>query len=98
MEVILTKKAKYDFSTDKHTAIPSDVFNMLVEDGIGDVSTNDNSSVPEMIVFEDKNEYLNRDGKINIDMSRNFYVSKKGQIFCFLDTNGSTDTEENTGE
>lgn len=98
MEVILNKRAKYDFSTDKHTAIPSDVFNMLVEDGIGDVSVKENTSIPEMIMFEDKSEYVNRDSNVNIDMEKNFYVSKKGQIFCFLKNDGATDTEENTGE
>lgn len=99
MKVILTKESEYDFNESKFTAIPHSVFSMLVE-GNADVS---NTDYPKVIMFNDKEDYISNVWKHNIDHSKDVYVSPKGQIFCFIDSNdenetvnGTTDTEENS--
>lgn len=101
MKVILTKESEYDFNASKYTAIPSDVFKMLVEQ----TTTADSESVslPKVIVFNDKNDYADNAWKHNISSSKDVFVSAKGQIFCFIgnddaveNTDVTADTEENS--
>lgn len=99
MKVILTKESEYDFSESKYTAIPSGVFEMLVETKIA----SSNTEYPKVIVFNDKDDYVENSWRHNINKSKDVYVSQKGQIFCFIDDgnavnnveDGATDTEEN---
>ena len=48
-------------------------------------------------MFENKEDYIHNALRHNIDSSKNYYVSNKGQILCFLKDEGTTDTEENKG-
>ncbi len=94
MDVILVKKAVYNLTTDKVTPIPGDVFQTLMLTGdVPDVINTE--ALPRVIMFENKDSYLTY-GEDDIDYSKDVYVSKKGQIFCFL--KDAADTEENTGD
>lgn len=100
MKVILTKENEYDFNASKYTAIPHDVFTMLVEQN--DTAANKSISLPKVIVFNDKDDYANNAWKHAINTSKDVFVSSKGQIFCFIgnddaanNTDATTDTEEN---
>lgn len=99
MKVILTKESEYDFNESKFTAIPHSVFSMLVEGNVEASSI----GYPKVIMFNDKEDYINNVWKHNVDHSKDVYVSTKGQIFCFIGTseenetvNVTTDTEENS--
>lgn len=101
MKVILTKETEYDFNGSKYTAIPHDVFTMLVEQNT--TADSESISLPKVIVFNDKEDYANNAWKHNIITSKDVFVSAKGQIFCFIgdddaveNTDGATDTEENS--
>jgi hypothetical protein len=99
MELLLTKEAKFDFNVNKYTAIPSEVFKTLV--GEPDDSVLSEVQPPKLIMFENKDDYIHNAVLHDIDYDRNFYVSSKGQILCYLktqSTNESTDTEESKGE
>lgn len=94
MDVILIKKAVYNLATDKYTPIPGDVFKTLM-DSTYDPPVEDTSVLPRVVMFECRDDYVSY-GDDDIDFSKDIYVSKKGQILCFL--KDAADTEENTGE
>lgn len=101
MKVILTKETEYDFNGSKYTAIPHDVFTMLVEKSTA--ADSESISLPKVIVFNDKDDYVNNAWRHDINMSKDVFVSAKGQIFCFIgndeavsNTDVATDTEENS--
>ena len=48
MDVVLIKKAKYNLVEDKYTAIPGDVFEMLMD---ANVETECLDSLPKVIMF-----------------------------------------------
>lgn len=100
MKVRLLKQAEYDFNESKYTAIPSEVFTTLVGFGMREEELD-----PQVVMFENKEDYLANVGKHDIDMSKSVYVSSKGQIFCFIkddakdvSEDGSADSEEGKGE
>lgn len=95
MKLTLTKEAEFDFNESKYTAIPSEVFNTLV--GEPDDTCLSNPTLPKMIMFENKADYIKTAKLHDIDYSRSIYVSAKGQIFCYLNT-FSTDESTNTEE
>lgn len=80
MDVVLIKKAKYNLVEDKYTAIPGDVFEMLMD---ANVETECLDSLPKVIMFENRDEYDKYSGN-DLDFEKDVLVSKKGQIFCFL--------------
>lgn len=96
MKVRLIKYADYEFDTEKLTSLPSEVFNTLVGCPVrdNDVTTHD------VVVFDNKDKYLQLANADEIDMDRNIFVSNKGQIFCYLKKgeNATAGTEENKGE
>ena len=104
MEVVLIKKAKYNLDEEKYTPIPGDVFEMLVDTN---VVTEDLDTLPKVIMFESRDDYVKYDPK-DIDFTKDVYISKKGQIFCFLKTTSSltltmpssnaTNTKEDKGK
>lgn len=101
MKVILTKESEYDFNASKYTAIPHDVFEMLVEQNT--IADSESISLPKVIVFNDKVDYANNAWKHNINTSKDVFVSAKGQIFCFIGNDDAVnnpdvtaDTEENS--
>ena len=95
MDVILIKEAVYNLTTDKYTPIPGDVFKTIMNSQ-NDPPVIDTAGIPRVIMFENRDEYVTYGGD-EIDFTKDVYVSKKGQILCFLKGN-ATDTEENTGE
>lgn len=100
MDVVLIKKAKYNLSEDKYTAIPGDVFEMLMD---ANVETECLDSLPKVIMFENRDEYDKYNGN-DLDFSKDVFISKKGQIFCFLKsfitlpTSNATNTKEDKGK
>lgn len=95
MDVILIKKAVYNLTTDKYTPIPSDIFQTLM-DSSSNPPVVDTSVLPKVIMFENRDEYVSYGGN-DIDFNKDIYVSKKGQILCFL-KNDAANTEENKGK
>ena len=91
MEVLLVKGANYEFNEGKFTAIPSEVFTTLVGECR---NTLEDTRQPRVIMFESKDDYLDNGLRHNIDYSKSIYVNQKGQIFCFLEENGTTDTQK----
>ena len=96
MRTRIIKEAEFDFSEEKYTAIPNSVFSMLI--GEPEDYLDSNPPSPKIIMFENKEDYIHNALRHNIDSSKNYYVSNKGQILCFLKDEGTTDTEENKGE
>lgn len=105
MKVNLIKVAQYDFNEEKYTAMPSEVFGMLVGEPV--TPDNDSDDFPSVVIFENKQDYISNAWRHDIDPERSVYVSKKGQIFCYLKANSieleskedaTTNTEENKGE
>ena len=100
MDVVLIKKAKYNLSTDKLTAIPGDIFDLLMD---ADEEVEVTTGLPKVIMFETKEDFLKYGGK-DLDLDKDVYVSKKGQIFCFLnsflsiETSNATDTKKDTAK
>ena len=100
MDVVLIKKAKYNLSTDKLTVIPGDIFDLLME---ADRQVEDTTGLPRVIMFENKEDFL-KYGGYDLDLDKDVYVSKKGQIFCFLKsiltiaTSNATDTKKDTAK
>ena len=95
MDVILIKEAVYNLTTDKYTPIPGDVFRTLM-DSQNNTPVIDTVGIPRVIMFENRDDYVSYGGN-EIDTTKDVYVSKKGQILCFLKDN-ATDTKENTGK
>ena len=78
MKVILTKKAIYDFSEEKFTKLDSNIFEQLIgNDVVGGVYDN----LPEIMVFENRSDYLIRRSEFDFDPDAPVYVNGKGQIF-----------------
>ena len=98
MQVVLIKEAIYNLAADKFTPIPHDVFNALMLGGEDDRSVLQTDDLPRVIMFENKEEYLNYYETDKIDKEKDIYVSKKGQVFCFLKDKNATNTKENTGK
>ena len=96
MKVRLIKYADYEFDTEKLTSLPSEVFRTLV----GTPIDGDWAEKPDVVVFDNKDKYLQLADTEEIDMDKNFFVSSKGQIFCYLKKgcNATADTEEDKGE
>ena len=100
MDVVLIKKAKYNLTEDKFTAIPGEVFEMLMD---AEVETECLDTLPKVIMFEDRDEY-DKYGGGDLDFSKDVFVSKKGQIFCFLKsfmtlpTSNAADTKKDTAK
>ena len=96
MKITLIKEANFEFNEEKYTAIPSTVFDTLI--GKPDEAVLSASPLPKMVMFEDKNDYVQNAAKHEIDFNRSIYVSNKGQILCFLNTfssDESTNSKEN---
>ena len=99
MKLTLKKEAEFEFNESKYTAIPSEVFTTLV--GEPDDSCLSDPKLPEMVMFENKADYIKTAKLHDIDYNRNIYVSSKGQILCYLNTfsnDESTNSEESKGE
>lgn len=102
MKVLLVKKAEYEFSEDKFTAIPQNVFDMI--SGGSGKSEFVYEKLPEVIMFENADDYNTRGAEYDFDETKPVYVNGKGQIFRHIKSeemvsnNGSADTEENKGE
>ena len=99
MKLTLTKEAEFDFNESKYTAIPTDVFSMLV--GEPDESRLSDTALSKIIKIKNKAEYIKKAKLHDIDYNRSIYVSVKGQIFCYLNTfskDESTNTEESKTE
>ena len=100
MDVVLIKKAKYNLAEDKYTPIPGEVFEMLMD---ANVETENLDGLPEVIMFETRDDYDKYAGG-DLDFSKDVYISKKGQIFCFRKKQSSSpssnaaDTKEDTGK
>lgn len=82
MKVNLTKSAEFDFNESKYNPMPYDIFKALVGEG-NDASIKE--ALPEMVVFENREEYLKNKYRYNFDESKSVHVSSKGQIFIFID-------------
>ena len=102
MKVILTKKAEYDLCTEKLTEIPSAIFEQLV--GEQNDTPYEYDTIDEVVVFDNKADYLLKRSEFDIDTEKPVYMSSKGQIFRFINKkntsgDGTTDTQEdNTAE
>lgn len=103
MKVILTKEVEFEFNEEKYSVLPYEIFSTLVGNNVCKDSTN----LPKVIVFENKGDYLMNSDRYDIDTEKSIYLTKKGQIFCFLkpedkenseDTDEPTNTEESKGE
>lgn len=100
MDVVLIKKAKYNLAEEKYTPIPGEVFEMLMD---AKVETENLDGLPKVIMFETRDDYDKYAGG-DLDFSKDVYISKKGQIFCFLKsfitlpTSNATNTKEDTGK
>ena len=100
MDVVLIKKAKYNLAEDKFTAIPGEVFEMLMD---AEVETECLDTLPKVIMFENRDEY-DKYGGNDLDFSKDVLVSKRGQIFCFLNTfmslptSNAADTKKDTAK
>lgn len=99
MKVILTKKAEYEFNEERFTKLEANIFEQLIgNDTVPAVY----EKLPEVIVFENRNDYLMRRSEFDFDPEAFVYVNGKGQIFRQLRKNldtadGTTIAEEDTG-
>lgn len=88
MKVILLKEAEYELDTAKYTALPNDIFTMLVR---VQYRTPNNNHLPRVIIFENKEEYLSKSERYEIDVTKDVLVSNKGKILCYLKEMEETD-------
>lgn len=77
----LIKEAEFDFNEGKYTAIPSSVFSTLIGEPKEYIV---DPEISNMVMFEDKEDYLSNGNRHNIDYEKSIYVSAKGQILCYL--------------
>ena len=102
MKVLLVKKAEYEFSEEKFTAIPQNVFEMISGGNVKSEFTYE--KLPEVIMFENAEDYNLRGAEYDFDETKPVYVNGKGQIFRLIkerdvvSDNGSADTETDKGE
>ena len=80
MKVRLIKSAEFEFNESKYTSLPFDVFKSLVGDS-GDVSS---EPLCDVVVFEDREDFIKNANHYNFDVEKPVSVSSKGQIFVFL--------------
>lgn len=80
MKVRLIKSAEFDFNESKYTSLPFDVFKSLVGDS-GDVSS---ESLRDVVVFENREDFIKNANRYHFDDEKPVSVSSKGQIFVFL--------------
>lgn len=79
MKVVLNKKATYDLKSDNMTSMPFNVFNSLMK-----VVEKENEELPQMVVFNNRDEYEQNAKDFIIDESKEVLINEKGQIFCHL--------------
>jgi hypothetical protein len=79
MKVVLNKKATYDLKSDNMTSMPFNVFNSLMK-----VVEKENEELPQMVVFNNRDEYEQNAKDFIIDENKEVLINEKGQIFCHL--------------
>lgn len=79
MKVVLNKKATYDLKSDNMTSMPFNVFNSLMK-----VVEKKNEELPQMVVFNNRDEYEQNAKDFIIDENKEVLINEKGQIFCHL--------------
>lgn len=79
MKVVLNKKATYDLKSDNMTSMPFNVFNSLMK-----VVEKENEELPQMVVFNNRDEYEQNAKDFIIDENKEVLINEKGQIFCYL--------------
>lgn len=80
MKVRLIKSAEFEFNESKYTSLPFDIFKSLVGES-GDVSS---ESLRDVVVFENREDFIKNANRYNFDDEKPVSVSSKGQIFVFL--------------
>lgn len=95
MKVVLTKKAEYEFNEEKFTKLEANVFNMLIGD---DCVSEVYEKLPELVVFENRADYMLCRSEYNFEPEKPVFVNGKGQIFRFIRktgvvSDGTTDSE-----
>lgn len=80
MKVRLIKSAEFEFNEQKYTSLPYGVLKSLVGDS-GDVSS---EPLCDVVVFEDREDFINNANRYHFDVEKPVSVSSKGQIFVFL--------------
>lgn len=105
MEVQVLKQELIDFNLpiDKCETLSHKTFRMLTNFEC----KQEVSDKPKMIWFKSKEEYMENICKYDVDLNQDMFITPKGHIYCYLngsptsvgeEIDGTTDTEENTGE
>lgn len=105
MEVQILKQEFVDFTlpSEKCETLSHKTFRMLTNFECKPEINNK----PKMVWFKSKKEYMENICKYDVDLDQDMLITPKGHIYCYLkgssvsigeETDGSTNTEENTDE
>lgn len=92
MQVLLKKEGLFGFDESKYTKITSDVFDTMVSGAFGESKGSKDKVEAEMFYFKNMREYddynfSHNENNTLFDKTKNVYVSTKGEIFVFANSN-----------
>lgn len=97
MKVKLFKQEEVEFNLpdEKCEKISHNLFRSLTGYVDGEHPAND---LPKMVVFKTKEEYQAEAYKYDIDLDKEVLINQKGNIFCYLKTEDTTQTPNKSEE
>lgn len=97
MKVKLFKQEEVEFNLplEKCEIISHNLFRSLTGYVDGEHPAND---LPKMVVFRTKEEYQAEAHKYDLDLGREIIINQKGNIFCYLKGEDTTQTQNKSEE
>jgi hypothetical protein len=97
MKVVLVKEDMVDFNLqdEKCEKISHNLFRSLT--GYQEGHENESNN-PKMVVFKTKEEYQAEAYKYDLDLDKEVLINQKGNIFCYLKTEDTTQTPNKSEE